>query len=57
MFDLNITKETKQKLLQHTMSSDDPVLVNLFSNYLFICTKEREDSLKSLVTQNNFKTN
>jgi hypothetical protein len=61
MFDLNITKETKQKLLQHTMSSDDPVLVSLFSNYLFLCTKEREDpnrkSLKSLVTQNNLKTN
>ncbi|CAB3997693.1 Hypothetical predicted protein [Paramuricea clavata] len=57
MFDLKITKETKQKLLQHTMSSDDPVLVNLFSNYLFLCTKEREDSLKSLVTQNNPKTN
>ena len=57
MFDPNITKETKQKFLQHTMSSDDPVLVNLFSNYLFLCTKEREDSLKSLVTQNNLKTN
>jgi hypothetical protein len=57
MFDLNITKETKQKLLQHTMSLDDPVLVNLFANYLFLCTKEREDSLKSLVTQNNLKTN
>jgi hypothetical protein len=58
MFDLNITKETKQNwLLQHTMSSDDPVLVNLFSNYLFLYTKEREDSLKSLVTQNNLKTN
>jgi hypothetical protein len=35
------------------MSSDDPVLVNLLSKHLFLCTKQREDGLKSLEIQND----
>lgn len=36
LFNLNTTTETKQKLLEHTMSSNDSVLVNLFAKYLFL---------------------
>jgi hypothetical protein len=53
LFNLNTTKESKQKLLQQVMSSDDPVLVNLLSKHLFLCTKQREDGLKSLEIQND----
>jgi hypothetical protein len=38
--------EEKQKLFEHAMSSDDPVLVNLLSKYIFLCFVERDKSLK-----------
>jgi hypothetical protein len=40
--------EGKQKLFEHAMSSDDPVLVNLLSKYIFHCFLERDKSLKSM---------
>jgi hypothetical protein len=48
LFYLNSTMEGKQKLLEHSMSSDDPVLVNLLSKYIFHCFLERDKSLKSM---------
>jgi hypothetical protein len=37
--------EGKQKLFDYAMSSDDPVLVNLLSKYIFPCFLERDKSL------------
>ena len=34
LFNLNTTTESKQKLLEHAMSSDNPVLVNLLSKFI-----------------------
>ena len=48
LFYLNNTMEGKQKLFEHAMSSDDPVLVNLLSKYIFHCFLERDKSLKSM---------
>ncbi|CAB4026551.1 Hypothetical predicted protein [Paramuricea clavata] len=48
LFYLNNTMEGKQKLFEHAMSSDDPVLVNLLSKYIFHCFSERDKSLKSM---------
>ena len=48
LFNLNNTTEGKQKLLEHTMSTDDPVLINLFSKHIFLCKTKRENSLKSM---------
>ena len=47
IFDLNLTTESKRKLLEHTMKSNDPVLINLFSEFIAKCFARREDSLKS----------
>ena len=47
IFYLNATTESKQKLLEHVISSDDPVLVNLLSKHIFLCFTERDDSLRS----------
>ena len=47
MFDLNLTTESKRKLLDHIMKSKDPVLINLFSEFIAKCFARREDSLKS----------
>ena len=48
LFNLNTTTESKQKLLEHVMSSDDSVLVNLLSKFISLCSIEREISLKSM---------
>ena len=48
IFYLNTSLEGKQKLFEHAMSSDDPVLLNLLSKYIFLCFTKREDSLKSM---------
>ena len=53
-----ITGQLRPEVITSNVTNNiHPVLVNLFSNDLFLCTKEREDSLKSLITQNNLKTN
>ena len=48
IFNLNTTTETKIKLLEHTMSSDDPVLIHLFSKFIHLCFIDRENGLKSI---------
>ena len=48
LFYHNNTMEGKQKLFEHAKSSDDPVLVNLLSKYIFHCFWERDKSLKSM---------
>ena len=47
MFELNTTDENKRKLLQHTMSSEDPVAIALFCKFISDCFNERENSLIS----------
>ena len=47
-FQLCTTSQTKQKLLEHLMSSNDIVLINLFSKCLSLCLIERENSLKHM---------
>ena len=42
------TWEGKQKLFQHAMSSDDPVLIYLLAKFIFLCYTIRADSLKSI---------
>ena len=48
IFDLNVTNESKRKLLQHTMISNDPVIINLFSEFITTCFANRENSLRSM---------
>ena len=48
VFDLNVTNENKRKLLEHTMVSSHPVIVNLFSKFVTTCFADRENSLKSM---------
>ena len=50
MFELNTTDESKRKLLQHTMSSEDPVAIALFCKFISDCFNERENGLKSRET-------
>ncbi len=50
MFELNTTDESKRKLLQHTMSNEDPVAIALLSKFISDCFDERENSLKSRQT-------
>ena len=46
-FECNKWKQAK-KLLEHTMISNDPVIVNLFSKFVTACFADRENSLKSM---------
>ena len=48
LFNLNTTTESKQKLMEHAMSSDDLVLVNLLSKFISHCSIKGEISLKSM---------
>ena len=50
MFELNTSDQSKRKLLQHTMSSEDPVAIALFCKFISDCFNERENSLKSRET-------
>jgi hypothetical protein len=45
---LSTTSQTKQKLLEHLMSSNDIVIINLFSKFISLCLIERENSLKPM---------
>ena len=48
LFDLNITSEGKRKLLEHTMSFDDPVILSVSSKFISACFLNRENTLKSM---------
>ena len=48
IFDLSVTNESKRKLLEHTMGSNDPVTIDLFSKFVTACFANRENSLKSM---------
>ena len=50
MFKLNTTDASKRMLLQHTMSSKDPVALTLFCKFSSDCFNERENGLKSSET-------
>ena len=45
---LGSTTESKTKILEHIMLSDDLVLIHLFSQFIYTCYKTRENSLKSM---------
>ena len=47
IFDLNVTNKSKRKLLEHAMTSNDPVIVNLFCKFITACFADRENILKS----------
>jgi hypothetical protein len=49
LFDLGSTTESKAKILIQIMLSDDPVVIHLFSEFIYTCHKNRENSLKSMV--------
>ena len=46
------TTDNKRKLLEHTMGNNDPVTLNLLSQFIHLCFIHRENSLKSLETPN-----
>jgi hypothetical protein len=48
LFDLGSTTETKDKILIQIMLSDDPVVIHLFSEFIYTWHKNRENILKSM---------
>ena len=48
LFYVENTTQGKEKLFEHAMASDDTVLINLLSKYIFLCFAERDKNLKSL---------
>ena len=48
IFNLNIPNESRKKLLGHTMMSNDPVIITLFSKFITACFAKRENTLKSM---------
>ena len=47
---MNIQTESKRKLMSNVMSTDDPVLIELFSTFIFKCFTLRDQSLQTANT-------
>ena len=50
IFQTQITTDAKRALLSHVMSSNDPVLTNLFSKHINDCFTTRDKSLQQNIT-------
>ena len=42
MFEQDLSKSSREDLLTHIMTNTDPVLTNLFSNFIMKCFKVRD---------------
>jgi hypothetical protein len=45
-FQMNLPRDSREDLLTHIISNTDPVLTNLFSNFIAKCFKVRDKCLK-----------